>query len=110
VPTATIAVVKSSRVSRKSKRERVKALPWALLLQSAVVIGRRWRALSDKDRARIATLARSSQGRLGKLSAKERAELRALAGKLNIKAIGFELAGIARGGRARRKRRRGRCA
>jgi hypothetical protein len=99
-------VFRSSSTS-KSKRERAKALPWVALLQGALVVGRQWRALSEKDRARIAGLARDSRGSWSNLSAKERAELRKLAGKLDLKGIAREMAGLARGGRARRKCRRG---
>jgi hypothetical protein len=98
--------VSRSTAAPKSKRERVKALPWAALLQAVVVIGRRWRSLSQKDRARLTRLTRESRGRLGNLSAKERAELRKLAGKLDLKGIGRELLGLARGGRGARRRRR----
>jgi hypothetical protein len=96
--------VSRSSATSKSKRERVKALPWAALLQAAVVIGRRWRALSEKDRARLTRLVRDSQGRLGNLSTKERAELRKLAGKLELKSIGRDLFALTRARRGRRKR------
>lgn len=89
----------------KSKRELVAALPWAALLQGALVVGRRWRALSQKDRARLARLLRESGGRLGNLSTKQRLELRRLAGKLDLKGASRELAGLARGRRGRRKSR-----
>ena len=102
---ATIATVPRSKATPKSKRERLKALPWAALLQGVVVIGQRWRALSEKDRARVTSLVRDSHGRLGNLSTKERAELRSLAGKLDLKGIGRELLGLARGGRGRGRRR-----
>jgi hypothetical protein len=91
----------------KSKRGRVKALPWAVLLQAVAVIGRRWRSLGKKDRERLTELVRDSGGRMSNLSAKERAELRKLLGKLDVKRIGLELAGLARGAGTRRKRRRG---
>jgi hypothetical protein len=97
--------VSRSNASPKSKRERVKALPWAALLQGVVVVARRWRALSQKDRARLGGLVRDSRGRPGNLSRKERAELRRLAGKLELKGIARELLGLARGGRRRRRRR-----
>ncbi len=88
-----------------SKRDRVKALPWAALLQLALAVGKRWRALSEKDRARLSRLVRESQGRPGNLRPKERRELRRLSGKLDVKGIGGELLALARGGRGRRKRR-----
>jgi hypothetical protein len=95
-------------VARKSKSERLRALPWVALLQGAVVIARRWRAMSAKDRARLARLARDSRGRRGNLSVKQRAELGALVGKLELTSLGRELLGLARGGSRRRRGRRGR--
>jgi len=70
------------------------------------VVGRRWRALSEKDRSRLSRLVRDSRGRAGNLSEKERAELRKLAGKLDLKGMGGELVTLVRGGRAKGKRRR----
>jgi hypothetical protein len=91
-----------------SKRERLRALPWVAIVQGGVVIARRWRALSSKERARITILLRDSHGRPGSLSSKERAELRSLVGKLDLKGMGRELLPVARRGRSRRGRR-GRC-
>jgi hypothetical protein len=88
----------------KPKLPRVKALPWAVLLQVGVAVGERWRSLSEKDRARLTGLARDSRGRLGNLSAKERNELRGLVRKLDIRGVGSELRPLLRG-RGRRKRR-----
>jgi hypothetical protein len=96
---ATIAAV------RKSKLDRVKALPWLALLRGGAVVGRRWNSLSAKERARLTGLVRQSRGRLGNLSAKERSELRTLVGKLDVKGVGRELLPPARGSRQRRKRR-----
>jgi hypothetical protein len=87
-----------------SPLQRAKALPWALLLQAGVVIGKRWRALSAKDRARISRLARESRGRPSNLGARERRELRKLIGKLDLKGAGRELVSLARGGRRRKRR------
>jgi len=88
----------------KNKRERLKALPWAPLLRGAVVLGRRWRALSERDRTRLVDLLRQSGGRPGSLSTKERKELRSLAGKLDLKGIGRELLPLVRAHRGGRKR------
>ncbi len=85
---------------------RVRALPWALLAQAVVLIGRRWRSLSQRDRARLSRLVRDSQGWPGKLSGKERAELRKLIGKLDLQGLAGEVAGLARGGRGKRRRAR----
>ncbi len=99
-----MAGAKKSKPSR-SRLQRVKALPWAALLQGGVVVGRRWRELSAKDRQRLTALARESRGRLSNLTEKERRELRKLAGKLDLKGMGAELLAL-RSVRARRRRRR----
>jgi len=88
----------------KSKLDRAKDLPWLMMLQGAVVLGRRWSALSKKDRARLTRILRESRGRMGRLSAKERLELRRLAGKLDLKSAGRELM-LIRAARRGRKRR-----
>jgi hypothetical protein len=93
----------------KTRRERLKALPWAPLLRGAVVLGRRWRALSERDRARLVDLLRQSGGRPGRLNTKERKELRSLAGKLDLKGIGRELLPLVRARRGGHRRRRCRC-
>ena len=87
-----------------SKLDRVKALPWAALLQASVVLGRRWRSLSAKDRARLTALTRESRGRLSNLSSRERKELKKLMGKLNFKRAGRELALLTRARRWRKRR------
>jgi hypothetical protein len=97
---ATIAAVSKPRPTVS----RVKALPWAVLLQAVAVLGKRWRRLSEKDRARLTGLMRNSRGRLGNLSAKERSELRRLVGKLDVKGAGRELLPVLRGGRRRKRR------
>lgn len=100
----------SSRLPAKIKPSgsRLKALPWAALLQAGVAIGERWRSLSEKDRARLSELMRErvrvQHGRLGQLSAKERAELRKLVGKLDVKGMGRDMLPLFR--RAGRRKRR----
>ncbi len=68
------------------------------------MLGERWRALSEKDRARLTRLVRESRGRLGHLSARERDELRKLVRKLDLKGMGRELLPLVRGGRGRKRR------
>jgi transposase len=92
----------------RSKLDRLRALPWVALAQVSVAIVRRWRALSDKERARLTRLARASRGRPGNLSLKERAELRSLVRKLELRGIAGELYALTRRGRGRRGRRRAR--
>jgi hypothetical protein len=96
-------VSRAAKQSR-SQADRVKDLPWALLLQAGVIVGRRWRGLSAEDRERLATLLRRSGGRPSSLSGKERKELRKLSRKLDLKGLGGELAAL-RGGRGRRRAR-----
>jgi hypothetical protein len=83
----------------KSKADRVKELPWLVLLQASVVLGKRWSALSAKERARLASLVRQSRGRVGNLSDKERLELRKLGRKLDLRGAGGELLPLMRGRR-----------
>lgn len=80
-------------------------MPWALLLRGGVIVGRRWSALTAKERARLAQLLRESRGRLSNLSTRQRLELRRLARKLDLKGMGRELRPLVRGGK--RSRRRG---
>ena len=84
--------------------ERVRNLPWAAALQVSLVLGRRWRNLSEKDRARLVRIVRDSKGRLSNLTAKERDDLRRLARKADLRGIGRDLVAL-RGGRRLRKRR-----
>lgn len=90
--------------SSTSRGERLKALPWAALLRAGVVVGKRWRSLSEKERARLRGIVRRSAGRPSNLSEKDRKELRRIAGKLDLKGMGRELMGL----RRKRGRRRGR--
>jgi hypothetical protein len=75
------------------------------MLQAVIVLGRRWTALSKKDRERLTRLVRESRGRLGNLSARERSELRRLVGKLDVKRLSRDLLPLVRPGRRGRRRR-----
>ncbi len=103
---ATIAAVSRRGDARRSKLDRLRAIPWVALAQGGVAINRHWRALSPTERASLGRLARASRGRPGNLSSKERAELRGFLGKLDLKGIGRELLPLAR--RRRRRSRRSR--
>ena len=94
-----------SSSSSKSRRERLRTLPWTSIAQAGLVVGKRVSDLSAKDRQRLMRLMRESRGWPGRLAPKERAELRKLLGKLDPKAISRELLPLVRG-RGRRKRRR----
>jgi hypothetical protein len=90
---------------KTSKRLRTKALPWTVLLQAGVLLSKRWRKLSKRDRVRFSQLVRDSHGRPSGLNAKQRAELHKLIGKLDLKGFGRELLGLTRYARKHRKRR-----
>ncbi len=91
--------------SESKLKRRAKAVPWAMLLQGGVIVGKRWAALSAKERARLAQLVRDSRGRWGNLSARERLELRKLARKLDVKGMRRELLPLVRGKRRGKRRR-----
>jgi len=95
-------------VPRSSEKQttgsRVRALPWALLLQAGLVVGTRISELSEKDRARLTRLVRDSKGLPRNLSAKEREELRKLVAKLDVKGMGSDLLPLMRGGKGRKRR------
>jgi hypothetical protein len=86
----------------------VGALPWAVLLRGGAIVGKRWTALSAKERAQLAQLMRESRGRVSNLSAKQRLELRKLGRKLDLKGMGRELLPLVRGGRRGGRRGAGR--
>lgn len=94
-----------ARTPKKKTTSRVgaaKELPWAALLQGAVVVGRRWKALSVKDRERLKALLAESGGHISSLSSKQRKELKKLTGKLDLSGMGREL--MALRGRGRRRK------
>ena len=78
---------------------RSKPIPWLLLLQAALLIDRRRRALSREERSRLAHLVGHSKGLPNRLSAAERAELKAIAVKLDLVGMGREMMPLARKGR-----------
>jgi hypothetical protein len=98
-------VVKRSE-SKSLVKGTVGAVPWLTLARAAMIVSRRWNALSAKERARLAQLVSESRGRVGNLSLKQRTELRKLARKLDLKGMGRELWPLFRGGRGRRGRKR----
>ena len=112
-PTATIGPMRRSKrkktgseVSASSRAERLRALPWLAALRASFIVGGRVSRLSERDRARLGGLLRESRGWPPRLSAKDRAELRKIIGKLDPKALGRELLPLwyvaRRGGKRRR--------
>jgi hypothetical protein len=102
-----VKLKKSEPSEPESKLKRTaKAVPWATLLQGTVIVGRRWAALSAKERARLTELARESRGRASNLSKKQRLELGKLAHKLDLRGMGRELMVLRGIKRSRRRRKR----
>jgi hypothetical protein len=97
---------KTKRATGKGRSavDRARSVPWAALLQAGVVVHRRWRRLSDKDRERLMRLMRESQGRITRLGAKEREELRRLVRKADLMGLAPELMALRRHARRRRRR------
>ena len=91
------------RESKSRLKSTVGAVPWVALARGAMIVGKRWNALSGKERARLAELVRESRGRASNLSVKQRLELRKLAGKLDLKGMGRELLPLVRGDRGKRR-------
>jgi hypothetical protein len=97
---------KTHDASESTLKRTAKAVPWTTLFQVTLILGRRWAALSAKERARLQALVGKSRGRLGRLSARERMELRRLARKIDLRGMGGELMALGRGHRRRRVRGR----
>jgi hypothetical protein len=99
--------VSKRRESKSLVKSTVGAVPWLTVARAAMVISKRWNALSSKERAQLAQLVGESRGRVSNLSIKQRAELRKLARKLDLQGMGRELWPLLRGGkRGRRGRKR----
>ncbi len=93
------------RESKSRATGKLGAIPWLALARGAMIVGRRWTALSAKDRARLVELVRTSRGRVSNLSVKQRLELRRLAGRLDLKGMARDLLPVVRGGGRGRRRR-----
>lgn len=85
----------------------VKAIPWALLLEVAMLLRDRWLQLNPHDRDELAELVRKSKGRPANLSERERQRLGLLVRKLEPAAVGRDLLPHARRFALRRGKRRG---
>ncbi len=94
------------RESKSRLKSTAGAVPWLAVARAAMIVSKRWNALSGKERARLAELVRQSRGRTSNLSVKQRLELRKLAGRLDLKGMFRELSTLWRGGRGRRGRKR----
>jgi hypothetical protein len=90
--------------SKSLVKSTVGAVPWLTLARVAMIVSKRWNALSAKERARLAELVSESRGRVANLSLKQRVELRKLARKLDLTGMGRELWPVLRAGRGPRGR------
>lgn len=95
-----------SKTKTKRKALGLKPLSWATVLRGGFVVRRSWKALSQKERARLASLVRESRGRPSNLSSKQRKELSTLTAKLDLERTVRELSALLRGRRGRCRRRR----
>lgn len=87
----------------------VKAIPWALLLEVAMIFRDRWMQLNPHDRAELSDIVKKSKGRPGNLTPHERQRLGVLVRKLEPAAVGRDLLPHARRFALRRRglKRRG---
>jgi hypothetical protein len=93
----------SKATSVRTGASSLRAIPWTLLAQVAVVFARRLGALSSRDRRQLSGLLRKSRGRPGNLTSREREELMGIVRRLDLVSLGRELPW--RSARTRRSRR-----
>lgn len=83
-----------------------RAVPWAVLLELVVVARDHWQKLTPGERAHLSALIKKSRGRPGNLTRRERADVRRLAVKLDLPALGRSVAPVASVLRGRTRRGR----
>jgi len=83
---------------------RVRAMPWVMVFELAMVMRKHWKRLEPKDRERLSELLRKSQGVPTRLTPRERADVRELLGKLEPGAIARSIVPIGRRAVKRRTR------
>jgi uncharacterized membrane protein len=75
-----------------AKLTRVRAIPWLLVFEAArTVRSHVMDSLSPKERRRVAEILRASHGNPMRVTEAQRKELRAIAGKLDVKKLGRDL-------------------
>ena len=79
----------------------LRAVKWAVLFDALVLARDHWQKLTPGERAHLAALLRKSRARPGNLTAGERRDVRRLAAKLDLPALGRNLAPVARNLRPR---------
>jgi hypothetical protein len=65
-------------------RDRLKAIPWALLLEAAVIARNRWGRLTPGERQHLVAVLKKVRGRPADLDARDRKDLRRIAEKLDL--------------------------
>ena len=83
---------------------RVRAMPWVMVFELAMVARKHWKRLEPKERDRLSELLKKSQGIPTRLSAKERADVRELVAKMEPAAIARSVLPIGRRALKGRKR------
>lgn len=84
---------------------RVKAFPWALLVEAGLIARGRWRSMPERERRQLIVLAQRSRGWPGNLSAGERAEVWRLLVRLNVRDLAGEIVALRSATRSTRKLR-----
>ena len=88
-----------------SRLTRLRAIPWLLLFEVARgVRSHVMDTLSPAERRRVAEILRKSRGRPANVSARERDELRRLAGKIDLKRLAQDLAPRVVAGQGKKRR------
>ena len=84
---------------------RIRAIPWLLLFEVARgVRSHVLDTLSPAERQRVAEILRSSHGNPARITPRERAELKRLAGKLDLRRLGQDLVPRVVGARGRKRK------
>ena len=92
-------------MASKLPSTRLRTVRWTVLLQLAMTAHRHWQRLDAGERRRLAELLKKSQGRPDRLSAKERADVRALVAKLEPREFARSVVPIGRRAMTARRRR-----
>ncbi len=71
---------------------RARLLPWVLIYEAASLAGSEWRGLSASERDRLTRLVVKSRGRPSNLSRRERAEVKRIVTKLDLRRVAREIA------------------
>ena len=86
------------------KIARLRAIPWLLLFEVArSVHSHVMDTLSPAERRRVTQILRTSKGNPANVTPREREELRRMAGKLDLKRLGQDVAPRVIAGRKRRR-------